>query len=226
VTTTAPRPTELEIVAFVDQVRTHLRGLTDEERDDLTIGLQADLADQLADGGAWIDLDDPRAYAAELRAAAGLPGPTRRLSVQSLQRAPLPRVVGVEAALDSFRAGFLHAVGSRPWSAATWDVVRELGPIWWAARAWIALAVLDAARDHPVSLVPSFGHPITAFTALAAALVRSVLLGLGRLQPGPGARGHLAGRLAVLALNVAVLVGVCTLYVPMPGYMVAANSCI
>jgi hypothetical protein len=225
VTTTAPRPTELEIAAFVDQVRTHLRGLTDEERDDLTIGLEADLADQLADGEAWIDLDDPRAYAAELRGAAGLPGPARRLSAQTFQRAPLPRVVGVEAALDSLRAGFLHAIRSRPWSAATWDVVRELGPIWWAARAWIALAVLDAARDHPISLVPSFGHPVTAFTALAAALVLSVLLGLGRLQPGPGARGHLAGRLLVLTLNVAVLVGVCTLQVSMPGYLVGSTTC-
>ncbi|MFB9313051.1 hypothetical protein [Nocardioides plantarum] len=228
-TTTAPRPTEHEIAAFVDQVRAHLTGLTDEERDDLTGGLEADLADQLAEpygSAGWaggVDLDDPRAYAAELRLAAGLPeATTRRLALPQL-----PQVVGVEATLDACRAGFLQVVGSRPWSAATWDVVRELGPIWWAARAWIALTVLDAARaDHPVSLVPSFGSPVAAFASLAAALVLSVLLGLGRLLPDPRARGHLAGRLAVLALNVAVVVGVCTLEVPMPGYMVGSNTCI
>jgi hypothetical protein len=225
VTTTAPRPHDLEITAFVDRVRTHLTGLSQEERDDLTGGLEADLAEQLADrdgDATWVDLGDPRAYAAELRLAAGLPAATRRLPLTSL---PLPQVTGVEATLDACRAGFHHAVASHRWTAAVWDVVRELGPAWWAVRAWIALAVFDAMRGHPVSLVPSFGHPVVAFTALATALLLSVLLGLGRLQPAPGHRGHLAGRLLGIALNVVVVAGACTLYIPMPGYMVSSNSC-
>ena len=58
------------VAAFVAQVRARLGDLTEEEREELLGGLEADLAERLAEGET--ELGDPAAYAAELRAAAGL----------------------------------------------------------------------------------------------------------------------------------------------------------
>ena len=55
-------------------MREHLADLTEEERDELLDGLEADLSEQLDAGDA---LPEPASYAAELRAAAGIPVPTR-----------------------------------------------------------------------------------------------------------------------------------------------------
>ena len=69
-----------EIVTFAEGVRAALADLPAEEVDDLTEGLEADLAESLAED-LRRTLPDPVAYAAELRLAAGLPGraaPARR----------------------------------------------------------------------------------------------------------------------------------------------------
>ncbi|MCW2853652.1 MAG: hypothetical protein JWM84_3316, partial [Nocardioides sp.] len=71
-------PARPEVEAFVADVRARLADLSDDEREELLGGLEADLSDQVADGA--VVLVDPAAYAAELRAAAGLPErtPARR----------------------------------------------------------------------------------------------------------------------------------------------------
>ncbi|QCW52271.1 hypothetical protein FE634_20895 [Nocardioides dongxiaopingii] len=219
-TTRAPHRTTPDIASFVSQVRAHLSDLSEEEREELVGGLEADLVDHLADPTNRTDLGDPAAYAAELRLAAGLPEHAGRRA-----RLRVPRPPGVEDLLDQSRARFDRVVEERAWSRATWDVVRELRPVWWVARAWIAVTLLDlVAGDHePLSLVPSLGHPATGAVLLAAAVVVSVLVGLGRPGPGPGGHRHPATRLVTLAVNVGLVVTMLSFGVPWPGYL-AGNA--
>ena len=59
---------------YVEAVRTALGDLSPDVVDDLTEGLEADLADQVADSPSGLGgLPSPTGYAAELRSAAGLP---------------------------------------------------------------------------------------------------------------------------------------------------------
>jgi len=59
-----------EVADFLDKVRARLSDLTDEEREELLGGLEADLSELVSDGGSVAELGDPRAYADELRSAA------------------------------------------------------------------------------------------------------------------------------------------------------------
>ena len=65
---------------YVERVRAALADLPPEDLDELTGGLEADLREQAGELPPGTDLaaafGAPTAYAAELRAAAGLPGPT------------------------------------------------------------------------------------------------------------------------------------------------------
>ncbi|CAN5620112.1 hypothetical protein BH10ACT10_BH10ACT10_28780 [soil metagenome] len=58
-----------QVAAFVAAVRGRLADLTEEEREELIGGLEADLSERLSEGEA--DLGDPAAYAAELRGGGG-----------------------------------------------------------------------------------------------------------------------------------------------------------
>ena len=71
-----------EIVAFAQGVRAALADLPAEEVDDLTEGLEADLAEAYAED-LQRELPDPAAYATELRAAAGLPMRTKAAKSRS-----------------------------------------------------------------------------------------------------------------------------------------------
>ena len=70
--TTAPTDARGEVATFVAAVRARFADLGPEEREELLGGLEADLADLVVERGPGV-LGDPEAYAAELRAAAGLP---------------------------------------------------------------------------------------------------------------------------------------------------------
>lgn len=78
--TTIPMHTGVQ--SFVASVRAELADLSPEDLDELTSGLEADLAERLEDSPSDPSvLADPVGYAAELRAAAGLPprgGPVPR----------------------------------------------------------------------------------------------------------------------------------------------------
>lgn len=129
---------------YAAEVRRELGDLPPDQVDDLTDGLEADLADALADGpqpvaddAATVDLavrfGTPGAYAEELRAAAGLP-------VGSPHPAkPWPeRVQRMRAA-----AGRATAVVRRqPWVEPVVRAASELRPLWWLARAWIGYQAL------------------------------------------------------------------------------------
>ncbi len=199
------------VEAFVEEVRARLGDLTDEQREELLDGLAADLTEQLADGADGV-LDDPVAYAAELRSAAGLPEQRR-----TLPRLHAPTPQRVEATLDRARAAWLGRMGDN----RAWEVVEALRPAWWVARAWVAVTLLDQATGQwePVSLVPSLDVPLLGAGLLAVAVVVSVLIGLDRLWPGSGSERSLLARLTLIALNVVALLVPLSFGISSPGYL-------
>ena len=150
-----------QVAAFVAAVRTQLDDLSSEEVDELTDGLEADLADALADSGVSPSEQhgDPAAYAAELRSAAGLP----------------PRAVsggerrGAVARARQGADDLVAAVRSHRWWPGARDFAITLRPAWWVLRALVASAGL-AVFFGLYSLILTF-----------AMIVASVELGRRRL---------------------------------------------
>lgn len=190
-----------EVAAFVAEVRARLLDLGEEQREDLLDGLEADLADQRADGA---DLGDPAAYAAELRAAAGLPEQPRRRTPPAWRA---PRAEDVERLLDTARRQWFAELQRHPAGPRAWEVVAALRPAWWVARAWALVTWVDVWTGpwERVSVVPTLGVPLLGPALLAVAIAVSTLVGLGRLWPGSGPDRPLLPRVAVLVANVAAL---------------------
>lgn len=194
------------VAAFVAQVRARLADLTEEEREDLLGGLEADLAERLAEGET--DLGDPVAYAAELRAAAGLEARPRRWAVRRPAAPRRPLVDHVTELLDALRGDWERWVARDPRVAEAWQVTQALRPAWWVLRAWVAVQLLDlmAGPVEKPTLLPSLGSQLLSVVLLLAAVAVSTLLGLGRLWPGAVARRPRTARLLLLGLNGLALV--------------------
>lgn len=137
-----------DVTAFVGQVRAELSDLPPDDVDELTVGLAADLADARADSpDAWREgVGSPQVYAAELRAAAGLPP-------KAVVEPPRP------GTFDGLRAAW-HASPARPW-LERWYA--ELRPGGWVLRGltaglaigiatWGQLGALAAVVAVPVSI--------------------------------------------------------------------------
>jgi hypothetical protein len=175
-----------EVLEFVTAVRAQLADLDVEEQREILDGLEADLNELVTEQGTAA-LGDPVGYARELRLAAGLTDPVEaRRRTRSVREA----LVGVlDASAD--RAG---AVLERL-PAETAPLVSWLRPVWWIARAWVAVELGNLATGW--GLLP-----------LLVAVPISVQLGRGRLWPrgehsrGPGGEPGLAARVVVLLLNV------------------------
>jgi hypothetical protein len=189
----ATRP---EITEFVAKVRTNLADLTEEEREELLGGLEADLTERLADGDAS-GLGDPRAYAEELRAAAGL----ERSGSPGRPRRPVGEVVG--DALDRSHAWWDRVVASRSWSAPVWSLLVTLRPAWWVLRAWVAVQLFDYAVGpwEYLTLVPHLGGDLVGPVLLLAAVIGSVLIGLRKVWPASHAPGSAFARVVLVVLN-------------------------
>ena len=189
----------VEVATFVGQVRDHLVDLTDEEREELVGGLEADLSELVADGGS-IDQLDPATYAAELRGAAGL---EVRRSTRGRRR-----TVGGAAgeALDWSRARLDTAVATGP-AAATWAFLVTLRPLWWFFRAWLAAQLLDVGYgpDLPTP-VPTLMGVWPGVLVTVAFTVVSVQIGRARWWPGLRAVRSVGARLALLLLNAFAIV--------------------
>jgi hypothetical protein len=170
--TTLERP---DVAAYLAAVRSELADLPAEERDDLLADVEASLLD--SDESPALP---PKEFAAELREAAGLePGTDGRAS--SLLDA-------IRARLASERIGALRATA------------RELAPIWWLARAYVAVVVVALALDWHW---PLQGSVTQSALALAVAAVASIWFGLRRRRRGGG---HVRLRLAAnAALAIALL---------------------
>ena len=206
-TTTIEVP--LDVRRFVVAIREQLADLSDDEREELIGGLEADLTERLAESGA--ELGDPATYAAELRAAAGLD------ATRSAKERRLPlRVLAVNLARE-LRDYWEHQLATRPVFAQTWEVVCTLQPAWWVLRAWIAVQLLDLMSGpyEYLTVLPSLGNQAIGFVVLLGAVAVSVLLGSGRLWPGGPGRGGLA-RLLVTGLNLVAIVALFAVFARFP----------
>ena len=120
--------TDFEVRDYVGQVRAALADLPAEDVEEFTTGMEADLAERLAepgDGTLRDRLGEPEAYAAELRSAAGLPP---RAAVVQSKKPVAQRLSGLWSDLSS------SVLTAMPW-------LRDLRPIWWFVRGF-SLAVI------------------------------------------------------------------------------------
>ncbi|MFC7491335.1 MULTISPECIES: HAAS signaling domain-containing protein [unclassified Knoellia] len=142
-----------EVRDYVTQVRAALADLPVEDVEEFTTGMEADLAERLAEPGEGTlrdRLGEPDAYAAELRSAAGLP--------------PRASVVGPRKPVGERLASWWSSESDKALTAMPW--LRDLRPLWWAIRGFVLAAA-------PMWLI---GGP-SVFYGVVGALV-SVVLGL------------------------------------------------
>jgi hypothetical protein len=176
--TTLERP---DVAAYLDAVRSRLADLPVEERDDLV----ADVEASLLEAGEPPTLS-PEDFATELREAAGLAPAVRTAAQPSF-------LDSVRNWLASERAGSLRSTA------------RELAPIWWLARAYVAVVLLALATNQgwPVGTGTSYTPGVsfdTSTLGLLGAAAFSVWLGLR------GRREQLSHPRLRLAVNVALAV--------------------
>jgi hypothetical protein len=177
--------TRPEVSAFVDKVRARLSDLSDEEREELVGGLEADIAELVADGGSVAELGDPRAYADELRAAAGVErAGSRSIAGVQVRRPRRPLKHRLDETMDASRARWLGLM-ARPRLAPAWDVATAIRPVWWVLRAWVAVQFLDWTFGpwEYLTPVPTLGGTLGGLVVLLGAVVVSVQLGRGRIWP-------------------------------------------
>lgn len=187
-----------EVEEFVAAVRAAFADLTPDDRDDLLGGLEADVSELVADRGVEA-LGDPVAYARELRAAAGFPEP-RRSRRPVLRRANVG--VAVTEWLDRAHEWGEELLGRLPWGLG--DVVAVLRPVWWVARGWAVVVLLDLVlRGRPNAEFLPTPNAFAGAVLVALAVLASVLVGTGRWwtrRSRPGAR------LALLVVNALCVV--------------------
>jgi hypothetical protein len=191
---TAPPP---DVTAYLAAVREALSDLPDAERDDLLAEVEDSLLEAAEEGGSIAArLGPPAEFAAELRSAAGLHPPTPLSHDSELTRRLLERVTRV---LESSRF------------AAVRSTARDLAPIWWVLRAYLAVGAIAYVFDtgwstrHPI--VPRFETAEIGLALVVLAMIASVWLGLRTRRHGtryPRALTVLNAALAVAILPVAL----------------------
>lgn len=158
-----------EIAHFAQQVRAELADLSADDLDDLTDGLEADLAESLEEDPTR-ELSDPVAYAIELRTAAGLPPepePGRGLR---------GAVRGMTSGMRSTREQVVTSLRDHPMTAGMLGFAEALRPTWWVLRAWVAYWLLAAFFGSEAGLAPQD----LWWLVLLAFIVISVQLGRRR----------------------------------------------
>ncbi|MCW2801769.1 MAG: hypothetical protein JWQ70_3241 [Aeromicrobium sp.] len=153
-----------EIAAFAAAVRDALADLPEEERDELTDGLEADLSESLAED-LRRTLPDPVAYAAELRAAAGLPARVKSRGT----------FAGLAQGWRDTLADVGIAIRRNPALGGALDFANALRPIWWILRAWLAAWLLASF----FGVERGYGFAGGWWLVLAAFVVVSVQWGRG-----------------------------------------------
>lgn len=134
-----------EIVEFAQGVRAALADLPTEEVDDLTEGLEADLAEAYAED-LQRELPDPAAYATELRAAAGLPMRTKAQKSGVFS--------GLVQGWKDTRADIAVAIRRNPGLASALEFLDTLRPVWWILRgvvAFMCVRYVLGERDNLLS---------------------------------------------------------------------------
>jgi hypothetical protein len=182
-----------EIEAYLAAVRAALSDLPEDERADLLAEVEASLVAAVGEGDRPIaSLGPPEAFAAELRASAGL-----------------GESVATPAPSDGLAT--LRAVASglarHPAVRRTVHLARELAPAWWLVRGCLVVAACAAATGASWSIAhPWLPHlPSARATAfwLVVAIAASCALGLRTRG-----RASAAVLVAVLAIDVVALLAI------------------
>jgi HAAS domain-containing protein len=167
-----------EIYEYVGAVRQALSGLTDEMRDELLEDLPEHLAEVLAEGsGTLVDrLGTPEAYAAELRATAGLVG--------GFPDPPPPRFRQLADTRDTILRLLRRAdvrIGPVIGYPKASDFLVLLRPAWWVLRGYLAamaIAFLLDTNRSGMGLLPRVGdNGLVALFLLAGCIIASIVLG-------------------------------------------------
>jgi hypothetical protein len=188
------------VADYLAALRIELMDLAPEERDDLLSEVEPSLFEAAGetDEPLAARLGPPADFAADLRASAGLPPAPH----------PEPSSGGLRAAL--------RELGRRASVERVVDVLRELAPLWWVARAYVAVEALamfsgDGARTvasySPSAELPRVVNAELGAAALALALIASIAAGIAaRRRPERGRRARIAANivLAIIAVPVAV----------------------
>lgn len=205
------------VAAYVREVRAELADLPLEDVDDLTIGMEADLTELAAEcrGDLAGRLGSTMLYAAELRAAAGLP---ERAVGKGRQRSRL------SDALTHARSSFTMLTEQHPWLRSFTAFLVTLRPAWWVLRGYLAVWALWSLIMGMRGIGP---HDVIHFTAAIAAIAVSVRVGQGWLQERALTRPLLllANAAAVIVTLIASTAGVTSgegnfyeaTYTPPPG---------
>jgi hypothetical protein len=166
------------VTAYLQQLRAELADLAPDERDDLLAEVEASLLESAGDEPLDAQFGPPAAFAADLRASAGLP--------------PAPAVKR-RRTLD--------------WRPAL-DRAKTLAPIWWALRGYVAVAAFALAGHQgwfpSQTAVPRLGgSPAFSAAVIGAAVLVSIAIGLLARVPRSLA---LAGNAVLLAALIPVAV--------------------
>jgi hypothetical protein len=175
---------------FATAVRSALSDLPKDEVDDLTDGLEADLAER-ADDPLAPALGSPADYAAELRAAAGIP-------VRRSGSAFATAVTSVKHAW----AEFAQRLTRHPAASGTLSFFVSLRPIWWVYRAWIVFLWSELGMGSGIHPLPA---NLASFLILTIALIVSVQFGRGRWMRWSGFRVLLALLNIVLVVSLPIV---------------------
>ena len=191
--------TRADVTSYVAAVRAELADLEPDVIEELTGGLEADLTELAAESDTALAdrVGAPDAYAAELRAAAGLESPHSRRS--PLRAVPRRTGANLREAVESAT----RSLGSH----RSWAQLREflvvLIPAWWVLRAWVAYVLVERLfTGEPYGALPA---GLEGWLVLVALVVLSVQLGReSDRSPRWLGRAVLVGNLAALvALPVA-----------------------
>ena len=129
---------DINIQAFAEAVRAELADLPKREIQDLTDGLEADLAEKLSEEGVDFANVSAADYAAELRAAAGVAPKTPRRKAFSSKAL-------IQNTEDWFRK---TALGT-----GILEFGISIRPVWWVLRVVVMFVILGAFR-LPIWLFP------------------------------------------------------------------------
>jgi hypothetical protein len=157
--------TDINIKAFAEAVRAELADLPKREIQDLTDGLEADLAEKLAEEGVDFANISAADYAAELREAAGV-------APKTLRRRAFSSMALIQNTEDWFRKS----------SLGTWvlDFGISIRPVWWVLRVVVMFVIFGTF------LLPMWLFPVAVFLSImwgrglwfTARLFKSILLPL------------------------------------------------
>ncbi|MBD0328617.1 MAG: hypothetical protein ICV64_00715 [Thermoleophilia bacterium] len=190
-----------DVEAYLAAVREELADVPAAERDDLLAEVEASLAEAAEESGRPLaaTLGSPHDFAAELRNAAGLH------ATPATARAPSE--LGRRVRLVAGR------IAGHPRVAALRRLASELAPIWWVARAYLAVGLVavavDAGWSARYAVVPRLGSAEFGLAAIAAAVVVSVWLGTRARRRGSRVpRVALGANLALAAAAIPVALAV------------------